>query len=132
VLREENAFVEVRLQLPAVGRMRLGDVDEDGVGPVAVRAIERVDVARPATKRRSGEAAEDEDERAAGDERVEPDRAVVCVAEELEIRQRIADAEPVRPAEARDRRENGLPLVRGKRPRVVGVTRVEVRLGHDS
>ena len=69
VVREQHIVVEVRLQLPAVGRVRLGDVDEYHRGTIPVTPIHGLDVAGPATKWRSGEAAEDDDERPGGDER---------------------------------------------------------------
>ncbi len=71
VLRDENVFVEVGLELPAVRRVRLGDVDEHDVGATSVALVEGLDVAGPATKGRSGEAAEDEDERSLAGERLQ-------------------------------------------------------------
>ena len=63
LLHHDRVLLEVRGHLPLVGGLRLGDVDECEVGAVAEALVEALDVARPATKRRSGEAAEDEQQR---------------------------------------------------------------------
>ena len=60
LLVEDDAFLEVRCELPFVGGVGFGDVDEREVCPVAEALEEALDVARPATKGRSGVAAEDE------------------------------------------------------------------------
>jgi hypothetical protein len=60
VLTEKHAVVDVRLQLPFVDGVRLRDVDEHPVRQRSNPSVQPFDVARPATKRRSGEAAEDE------------------------------------------------------------------------
>jgi len=86
VLRDEHLVVEIGLQLPAVGRVRLGDVDEDDLPSIPEPLMERLDVARPATKRRSGEAAEDEREWAIDHERVERHSRAILEAREREQR----------------------------------------------
>ena len=60
LLAENDALFDVRGELPLVLGVRLCDVDEREVHAVAKCRVEGRDVARPATKRRSGEAAEDE------------------------------------------------------------------------
>jgi hypothetical protein len=60
LLRHDRVVLEVRGHLPLVLGVRLGDVDEREVGLVPAALVEVLDIARPATKRRSGEAAEDE------------------------------------------------------------------------
>jgi len=87
--------------------MRLGDVDVCERGTLSELLVEGSDVAGPATEGRSGEAAEDEDERPPADERRERDGALVVRVEELERRQRVPDAESVRPTMAKERREDG-------------------------
>jgi hypothetical protein len=126
MVREQHLLVEVRLELPAVGRVRLADVHERHRRSLAVTAIHRLDVAGPATKRRSGEAAENEEERTPADERLEPHRSGVLAAQELEVRQSVADAEAIGPAEARDRRHGRLPLVAREGLDVLLVSRMEV------
>jgi hypothetical protein len=112
VLAHENAFVDVRLQLPLVDRMRLRDVDERERRLLPKRLVEARDVAGPATERRSGVAAEDEDERSPVQERVERDGATVLGVEELERRETVTDSQPLRPAVAEKRREHGRAQLR--------------------
>ena len=80
LLVEDDAFFEVRRELPFIGRMCLGDVDERKVDPVAETLEESLDIARPATKWRSGETAEHEQQRASTNERCELDRLEVVGA----------------------------------------------------
>ena len=68
LLVEDGAFLEVRGELPLVGGMGLGDVDEREVRAIAESLEEALDIARPATKGRSGVAAEDEQQRSVADE----------------------------------------------------------------
>ena len=63
LLRHDRVLLEVRRQLPLVLGVGLGDVDERDVDTVTESLVEALDVTRPATKRRSGEAAEDEQQR---------------------------------------------------------------------
>ncbi len=58
-----DVFLEVGLHLPFVGGMRFADVDREKVGVLFVIVEDLDDVADLATKGRSSEAAEDEDER---------------------------------------------------------------------
>jgi len=74
LLVEDGAFLEVRGELPLVGGMGLGDVDEREVRAIAESLEEALDIARPATKGRSGVAAEDEQQRSVADELSELDR----------------------------------------------------------
>lgn len=60
LLIEDGALLDVRSELPLVRGVCLCDIDEREVGAVAEALEEGLDVARPATERRSGEAAEDE------------------------------------------------------------------------
>ena len=80
LLVEDGALLEVRRELPLVGGVGLGDVDEREVGPVAEALEEALDVAGPATKGRSGEAAEDEQQRPVADELRELDRLEIVGA----------------------------------------------------
>jgi len=112
--------------------VRLRDVDEYGLGSIPVLATQLLDVAGPATERRSGERPEDEDEWLADDERFELDRASVFEPEQSEFRQRVSDAEPVGSAEPRDRPDHDVAFLRRQCVCVLGVTRDEVQLGHDS
>jgi hypothetical protein len=95
VIRDEYVLVDVRLHLPPVRRVCLGDVDEHERRSIAVAAIQALEVARPTTKRRSGEAAEDEDERAAFDQRPERNGPRVVEREEVELGQGISDPQAV-------------------------------------
>ena len=61
LLIEDGALLEIRGELPLVRGVGLGDVDEREVGAIAEALEEALDVTRPATKRRSGVAAEDEE-----------------------------------------------------------------------
>ena len=61
LLVEDGTLLDVRGELPLVRGVGLGDVGECEVGPVAEALEEALDIAGPATKRRSGEAAEDEE-----------------------------------------------------------------------
>ena len=105
--------------------MRLRDVDEYGFGSIPVLATQLLDVTGPATKRRSGERAEDEHEWLADDERCELDRACVFEPDQSELRQRVPDVEPVGSAELRDRPDHDVAFLRRQCLCVLGVTRVE-------
>jgi hypothetical protein len=63
------------------------------------------------------------------DVRLELHRSAVLAAQELEVRQSVADAETIRPAEARDRRNGRLPLVAREGLEVLQVSRMEVGVG---
>jgi len=82
LLAEDGAFLEIRGELPLVGGMGLGDVDEREVDPIAEALEEALDVARPATKGRSGEAAEGEEQRPIANELCELDRLEIDGAPE--------------------------------------------------
>jgi hypothetical protein len=68
-------------------------------------------VARPATKRRSGEAAEDEQERTAAGQVAKRDAGSVVEAGGGEVGQQVADCEPVWTSIPRERRHDDLALV---------------------
>jgi hypothetical protein len=110
VIRKQDVVFEVRLQLPAVRRMCLGDVDERERRFVPVAPIQRLDIAGPATKRRSGEAAEDEDERAPVGQCPEWHGRAVLEPDEIEPWERITGGEALRPAKAPDRRDDDVAL----------------------
>ena len=74
VLADDDAFLLVRAGLPAVLGVRLRDVDDVERGAIRERLVHRLQVAGPATKRRSGVAAEEQDERARGVELPDRDR----------------------------------------------------------
>ena len=57
-----DIFFDVRFHLPFVGGMRFADIYRQKIGVIFVIAKDLHDVADLATKRRSGEAAEDENE----------------------------------------------------------------------
>ena len=80
LLVENDVFLEVRGKLPLVCRVGLGDVDEREVRATVEALEEALDVARPATKRRSGDATEDEQQRLVANERGELDRLEVVRA----------------------------------------------------
>ena len=133
VVRDERPLVEVRLELPPVCRVRLCDVDEDCLGSLLVRAMQRLDVARPATKGRSGEAAEDQNDwHFARGERPESYRRAILEAEKLQLGQRVADAKAIRSPETRDGRNDRGALVGRERLGVLGVARIEIGRGHDA
>ena len=90
--------------------------------------IHGLDVAGPATKRRSGEAAEDDDERPVRGDRFESNAGAVFETHELELRECIADVQLVRPAEACDGRDDDTAFVARERLRVLEVSRIEVGL----
>jgi hypothetical protein len=94
--------------------------------------MDRLDVAGPATKGRSGEAAEHEEQWTTVDERLEPHRSTVLTAQEIEVRQSVADPEAIGPTEARDRRDGCLPLVAREGLEVLQVSRMEVGVGSHS
>jgi hypothetical protein len=60
LLDHDGVVFQVGRELPLVVCVRFGDVDEGEIRPVTEFLVERFDVARPTTKRRSGEAPEDE------------------------------------------------------------------------
>jgi hypothetical protein len=66
-LRVTDILVNVALLLPFVLRMRFADVDGEKIGAVFVIVVELDEVNYLAAERRSGVAAEDEDERAMAD-----------------------------------------------------------------
>jgi hypothetical protein len=70
--------------------MSLGDVDERELGAVTEALVEPLDVARPATKRRSGEAAEDEQQRPTAVELGHGDRLEVGGTSDGQCRKRLA------------------------------------------
>jgi len=125
VLAQEDALVEVRLHLPLVERMRLGDVDEHDARPVAYAPVELFHVARPATEGRSGEAAEDEEQRPLAGNVAERDGSPVVEPGGDEVGQRIADSEPVATPVTRDRRHDDLALVAVELLGVRAVARIE-------
>ncbi len=90
--------------------------------------IHGLDVAGPATKWRSGEAAEDDDERPVRRDRLELNAGTVLVPQELELRECIADFKLIRPAEACDGGDDDAAFVVRERLRVLEVARIEVRL----
>jgi hypothetical protein len=93
--------------------------------------MDRLDVAGPATKGRSGEAAEHEEQWTTVDERLELHRSTVLIVQELEVRQRVADAEAIGPTEARERRDGRLPLLAREGLEVLQVSPMEVGVhGH--
>ena len=61
LLIEDDALLDVRCELPLVRGVCLGEVDEREVCTLAEALEEALDVTRPATKGRSGVAAEDEE-----------------------------------------------------------------------
>jgi hypothetical protein len=104
VLGDEHVVVEIRLQLPLIGRVCLRDVDEDHGHPLAEPFVQRLDVARPATEGWSGEAAEDENERSIHNECIDADG--------------LADLDAPRPHIALHRREHDVAFL-GVEPRDV-------------
>ena len=90
LLIQDGILLEVCGKLPLVGGMRFGDVDEREVGLVAKALEEILDVARPATKGRSGEAAEDEQQRAPANELRQFHRLEVVGAPDGHGRQRVS------------------------------------------
>lgn len=93
LLLEDGPFLEVRRELPLVRGMGLGDVDEREVRSVAEALEEALDVARPATKRRSGVAAEDEQQRPVANERCELDRLEIVGSSHGDRGKRVSDPE---------------------------------------
>ena len=110
LLRENGVLLEVRRHLPLVGRVRLCDIDEREVGSVAEAAEEALDVAGPATKRRSGEAAEDEQQRTASNEIHDCNRLEVVGAAQRHRGQRVAGLEGLRRAVAGEARDHRVAL----------------------
>ena len=125
MLAEQHALVDVCLHLPLVDGVRLGDVDEDGVRASLEAPVDLLDVAGPATKRRSGEAAEDEQERVVHDERAEPDGCSITERDRRQIREEVADGEPFGTPMARDRRDDDLALAGLEALGICAVTRIE-------
>ena len=125
VLAQEDALVDVRLHLPLVERMGLGDVDEHDARPVAHAPIQLFHVAGPATERRSGEAAEDEQQRPLTGNVAERDGRPVVEPGGGEVGQRIADSEPVGTPVSRDGRHDDLALVSVELLGVRAVARIE-------
>jgi hypothetical protein len=87
--------------------------------------MELLDVAGPAAKGRSGEAAEDEQQRALAGEVTQLHARAVLEPDGRQGRKRIADLEPVGAPVSRDRRYHDLALVRRKPLGVRAVARVE-------
>jgi hypothetical protein len=88
--------------------MRLGHVHEVRVGDVAVAEVEALDVARPATKRRSGVAAEDEQHGATAEQRAQLDRGGAVGRVQAGVGGVIARPQPLRGAMAQERCEDDL------------------------
>jgi len=91
----EVAAGEVGGELPLVLGMGFGDVDDEEGAAAAVGLVEALDVAGPATERRSGTGAEDEDERAVSSEGVEAYGALGVEPPQLKRRNGIVHAESV-------------------------------------
>jgi hypothetical protein len=127
VLSQEHAVLDVRRQLPLVDGMRFGDVDEDDVRPLPEAPIEPFDVAGPATKRWSGEAAEDEQERPVASQVAERDGRPVVEPSGCEIGQQVADGETVGAAVPDERRDDDLAFVGAQLLDVGAVARIEGR-----
>jgi hypothetical protein len=128
MLREQDVVVEVRLELPLIRGVRLGDVDEDDRRAATEPAMERFDVARPATKRRSGEAAEHEREWAPVDERRELHDLAPDQARDTEVGDRVSDAEAIRSPVARQRGDDDLSLPGLQPGDVLAVAGIQPRL----
>jgi hypothetical protein len=99
-------------------------VRDSPYGP-KVKFVSSVDVAGPATKGRSGEAAEDEEQRPLTGTVAERGGRPIVEPGDGEIGQRIADSEPVGPPVPRDGRHDDLALVAVELLGVRAVARIE-------
>ena len=113
LLIEDRAFLEIRGELPLICSMGLGDVDEREVGAAAEALEEALDVARPATKGRSGVAAEDEEERPVVDERGDLDLLESLGVSDGDSGEAISDLEQLGGAVAEQARDYGVALRAG-------------------
>jgi len=113
LLRKDGAFLDVGRELPLVRGMRLGDVDEREVRPLVEALEEALDVARPATKGRSGVAAEDEEQRPVTDERGELDLLEITGSANSDSGEGVVDLERFGVAVAEQARDHGVALRAG-------------------
>jgi hypothetical protein len=90
LLVRHGVVLQVGRELPFVVCVGFGEVDEGEIGPIPEVLGERFDVARPTTKRRSGEAAEDEQQRPTLNELREPDGLQIHGAPHCHLGQRVA------------------------------------------
>ncbi len=95
--------------------MRFRDIDEREVGAVAEAPEEALDVARPATKRRSRVAAEDEEERPVPDERRKLDRLEIVGGRHGYRREEVSgpERECLRRAVPEEARDDRVPFAAG-------------------
>lgn len=93
MLGDEDVLLQIGRELPLVGGVCLGDVDEGERRAVAESFVQALDVARPATERRSGEASEHQHEGSRIDERPEQHALTVVQTKAGEVRQLVADLE---------------------------------------
>jgi hypothetical protein len=120
LLIEDGSLLDVRGELPLVRGVCLGDVDEREVRPVAEALEEALDVTRPATKRRSGVAPEDEQERPVTDESCEVDRLEIIGPMNRGAGEGISDLERLGVAVAHEARDHGVAFRAGGEARDVG------------
>ena len=93
--------------------MRFRDVDERELGAVAEASEEVLDVARPATKRRSRVAAEDEEERTVADERRKLDPLEIVGGRHGDGGEEVACSKGLRRAVAEEARDDHVTFATG-------------------
>ena len=130
LLVQDSPVLQVCRELPLVVGVGFRDVDEGEVRPVSELLVERLDVARPTTKRRSGEAAEDEQQRPPPNELHEADRLEVVGAPYGHVRQHVTVLQRLGSAVPGEARDHRLALdARRKALDVAAVGRIEKPFG---
>jgi len=126
LLIEDGAFLEVRRKLPLVRGVCLGDIDEREVDSIAEALEEALDVARPATKGRSGVASEDEQQRPAAHKYGQFDGREIVGPSYGDRGKRVSHVERLGIAVAEQARDHGVALGAGDEALDVGtVLRVD-------
>jgi hypothetical protein len=92
-LRVTNILIHVRLHLPFIERMRFADVHGEKIGAILVVVIQSDEVAYLAAKRRSGVAAEYENQRALADAIAQMKRGVAVERQQSDVWSGVADVQ---------------------------------------
>ena len=90
----DRADAVVALHPPAVGRMRLADVDHHEVRPVLVPPVKLFDIARVAAERPAGETAEHQDDGLGADQLRQGDLGLAVVGLQGKVRGGLVELGP--------------------------------------